>query len=580
MNTNASKGHKLDPGLAKDLFGDEDAQSLCAGCPPIIQDTAAEVIKTFGAAPEAAIAVLLNVAAAALGSRVRLQMRDTRTIAPAFSLIVGHNQFRELVWFDMLQAPLVCRVTGMQLDLYTEGTRKIEQAIKQRCADLDAAVKTDGPNPVLVAQAKLDIARLEAGLHPSVVLNRFSIKGLAEQLAHAFDPAILSVTAGSDPMDDIASLKPAERRELVRVLNLSWEGQPIQLNRGTIPGVISLLWCTPRTNLDRLRYWREFHAGAMPAPVVLLLSPEGPGGGVPNAHMQDWQLLVNTFFDLRCIAKEPRLYTLTAAADKLLSEWTNGFTAKLHSLPPELARHLVWLPQLARRLALLMEVMGNPNGDTISEAAAQAAVGVIRALGRAHFGTLLEVVLPGTTAPADNTDPADKMLDTIRKKQPITRRELRRSFDDQHVGWFNKALAGLMSLGKVRTDEEGLLMACQTGSNAPGSGVEMACGGEGARRSDEDALTGDGASLAAHSLLTIRIDHKPLPPEPPPEDQPPEPPPEDTPPDPPSDDLPPPAPPPDDELPPDPSPPDVDLPPEPPPPDDPLPDLPSGVASN
>jgi hypothetical protein len=210
--------------------------------------------------------------------------------------------------------------------------------------------------------------------------------------------------------------------------------------------------------------------------------------GVPVAHRLDWQTLVNRLFDRRCLSKEPKLYTLTIGAEEVLFQWSNGFTAKLEALPVELARHLVWLPQLTRRLALLMEVMGNPGGETISEAAARAAIGVTKALGRAHIGTLLEIIVPaknGLTDATDRTDKSAEMLSMVLKKGPISRRELRRSFDDQRIGWFDETLQGLMSLGKVRRGEDGLLVASDSGSNSGGSDHEQDGDGETERRGDE-----------------------------------------------------------------------------------------------
>ena len=478
----------LSAGLEARLFGSEHESDIVSHCPAFMKPVASVIIEKYAAPAEAVVGAMLSVTAAALGSRYRVATRTGEQFPASFNLVIAHQSLRNLGWFDLIQCPFIARVNEMQIALHRDGMNAVEREIEKRLADQRASIRTKLPDQRLIDQLKRDIARLQARLRPHVVTDKLSIRMIAELLTRAFDNSILAFTTSTDPLDDLSTLKPIERREVARILNISWGGKPIPLNRGSVPGTVSLLWTTPEGNLARLNSWREFHSGTMPVPILLLSSSEPMKLIRPMEEGTAWAAAVDHLFDVRCTAEEVRTYGFTSGADAYLAAWEEAYLAALDTVPTELAKHLVWLTALAYRVALLNRVTRDGNGNEIEEEDVRAAVAITKRLGAAHLRMLGRFVSPGKGGPTDATDRTDKsadMLAKIRKKGPISRRGLWRTYDAPRAEWYYPALEKLIDAGLVRYDETGALVACKNGGDGGGSGVEMSGKEENETRGDE-----------------------------------------------------------------------------------------------
>lgn len=474
--------------LPAGLFGGGDETNILSHCPEFMRSVATAVIREYAAAPEAVIGAMLAVAAASLGNRFRVATRSGDVLPAAFNTIIAHRSLRHLGWLDLIQCPLVARVTEMQLLLKRDGIQATEHAITKRLADFDAAKKMRQLSQDMIDKLKLDLARMQARLRPHVLTNRLSMKMIGDHFTQAFDHSLLAVTAHTDPLDDLSTLKPAERREIAALLNQSWAGKPILLNKGVIPGTVTLLWSTPQANLGRLSVWREFHEGMMPVPILLLTSDEPMKLIRPMAEGTAWHDAIDDLFDIRCAQKEDAVYSFATAADQHLATWEEAFLAALDTVQSELARHLVWLPQLACRIALLFRITREAEGMEISTEDVQAAIAITEALGAAHLRTLTRFVWrekEGSTDAIDRTDKSAVMLAKIRKRGPISRRGLWRSYDDPRAEWFVPILAKLIHTGLVRHDEKGCLVVCENDGHGGDSGPEQAAERQSEKRDNE-----------------------------------------------------------------------------------------------
>lgn len=229
-----------------------------------------------------------------------------------------------------------------------------------------------------------ELAKLHARLKSDLILNSAVPKQIMEALPRNLDGGVLCTTLGTDPLDDLALLKPQERRQLAHWLNRLWEGQPLS----QLPALkqLSLLWTTKVESLGHLARWREFHAGTTPVPLLVVSSVADrwgePGARIP--HEAQWERLMDDLFDRRCEAEETVLQ-LDEESRQPLWDFELHLRRNLHTMPREFRPHLAWLPGLAPRLALTLHLVERKNGDSISLDTAIRAVKIARFFAGKHL---------------------------------------------------------------------------------------------------------------------------------------------------------------------------------------------------
>lgn len=428
--------------FSKDLFAvTEDPLSLC---PEPIREMVADLVRECSAPESAVVAAAMALIAAVIGPKHKIAVGNRPPVTPGFHVLVAHTALRQLDWFALLQAHFIETVFNMQKAQRQCGGPGLEFQIAQHRKDAEAATKfSPAEAPLVNEQAGLAIASLTVKLKPFIVLNSSVPQAIAGALPQAFDASILCTTMGADPIDDLALLSPQERRHLAVWLNQLWEGQPC----GDSPDMLSLLWNTPYTGLRHLTDWREFHAGALPVPLLLQFSLE-PHSVDPKIKLPGeakWNACIDRLFEHRIMAKET-IYTVDSPA---LTEFEANIAKKLDTVPECFQKHVVWLIGLPPRLALVIHLIEG-GGATIPSSAVDRAVGLVNWFGANHLRAMVSVLpVRASTDAAAGADSEGIMLAKITKKGPVTRRALWRSFNKPKAETFDNTLDALLAHGKV-----------------------------------------------------------------------------------------------------------------------------------
>ena len=439
--------------FSKDFFPIAEEPLLL--CPEPIRAIVSDHVRECSAPANAAAAVAFALAAAVIGPRCKITVGNRPAFTAGLHVLVAHTAIRQLDWFDLLQAHFIGVVLKMQKARQQRGDQVLKGLIDQHRNDAEAARKyCPTEAPMVEEQSELAIVSLTAKLKSSIVLHSAAPLEITAALPQAFDASILCATLGSDPLDDLALLSPQDRRKLAVMLNTLWEGRP----GVEAPSMLSLLWNTPYTSLRHLAQWREFHAGALPVPLLLQFSlcPRSVDPQIKLPGEAEWNACIDRLFELRINAKEAVYYTVEAPA---LTEFEAGITKNLETVPECFQKHVGWLSSLPSRLALVIHVMEG-GGDKIPSCTVDRAVGLAQWFGANHLKTMVSA-LPvrisfDTTA---RPDAEAIMLGKITKKGPITRRGLWRSYNKPRSETFDNTLDALLAHGKVTWNENNELAA-------------------------------------------------------------------------------------------------------------------------
>ena len=413
-----------------------------------------EISALTSANPKTVAAVALATLAAAIGPKAHL-IRGRQRYTPGFNVVVSHRYPRTLPWMDALMAPFLGRVFDLQTNLARRGATSIHEENLRRQRELGQVHRTIGPSPELVAQLEAEIGCSDARLQPFVATSGVAAKQLAGLLPRAFDGGVTVVAAGNDPGSDLLRLKPAERAHIAQLLNRTWNGTPLAFGSEVRAGGINILWAT-REPLAHLVGSRGFDPAFLPVP-TLVFNDESQGAALPEFTSEaQWDATVGHRFDCRCLNREMAL-TLHPDAEAVLADFGKHLAAQ-DSVPAAVRAHVSWLPELAARLAAVYWIVAGHQERVIDAETATAAVEMIRWLGRQHTAVIAAAVAIDSVDSADNQT---KLLAKIRAKAPITRRDLRRTFENQRVQWFDTALDALLDSRKVRYNDEMLLVLGQ-----------------------------------------------------------------------------------------------------------------------
>ena len=441
-----------EPPYLEKLFGLEPA---VRPLPPPVGDLVDEIVELAGAEPTAVAAVAFATLLATVGPRVKLQRARSRH-ALGFNLVVSHQAPRTLPWFDALTAPFVGRVFDLQRSRCHKGAGKLQEAIARQTEELERVMRTVAPDNELVTRLRQELDRAPAHLKPNVASSNVEPKELSQILADCFDGGVTLTGLGNDPGADLLRLKVPARARLAETLNRSWDGTPLVLGRAIHEAHLSLLWQT-REPLNALLGPRGFQPEFVPVPILLLADDSRAQRIETFSCEAGWNHLCGEIFNIRCLNRET-VFTLHAEAEAALGSFTGQIAKNLGAVPVKLRGAVDWLPDLAARLSGLFWILTARKETTIEKLAVVEAIKTTKWLGRRH---LLAAAI--AIAPVDTADSADKkpaLLAKIRSKAPITRRELRRCFDDQHVRWFDEALDALIEGKKVCYDDGQRLVVC------------------------------------------------------------------------------------------------------------------------
>jgi len=366
----------------------------------------------------------------------------------------------------------------MQLVLTDQGVEALQRTIDTRQQAFEEARRSISPDPELLKSAADDIARQKAGLRPALFTDRFAPAHVGKVIDACFDAAVFLADPGADPVESFLELKKGEQRDLVRLLNSSWEGLPLNFGPRVITASLSLLWETQEEMLLPL-FDSASLVGALPPPILWISSPTNRLRAAKHgiASEKQWKHTIDTLFDCRCRHRLGQSL-LSDEAAALFAEFEREIEGGISENGPLLHRHLVWLPGLALRFAVIFSFFNERKDLVIPADAATAAILVVRWLAAEHLRVLLTfdagpVSLGADMSTAtDRNDPAEVMLRKILEKAPVTRRKLWKSYNDPRAVTFQAVLDGLLRDGKVTKDSNGWLVPVESGGSAAVMAVE------------------------------------------------------------------------------------------------------------
>ena len=460
------------------LFAVSDSEAMAA-LPKLFQDVTSELVAAYEVGPKPVVATALAISAAALGGSVTVQVPQFgRHVTPAFNLGLLLLGGRSPGWLNLLRARLFGLIIDMQLVLTDQGVDALQKRINTLQQAFEEARRTISPDPELLRSAADDIARQKAGLRPALFTARFAPADVGKVIDASFDNAVFLADPGADPVETFLELKKGEQRDLVRLLNSSWEGLPLNFGQRVVAASLSLLWESQEEMLLPL-FDSDTLVGALPPPILWISSPTNRLRGAKHgiASERQWKHAIDTLFDCRCRHRlDPSLLSDEAAA--LLGEFEREIEGRISENGPLLHRHLVWLPGLALRVAVIFAFFNERKDLVIPADAATAAVLVVRWLAAEHLRILLTFdaapLSPGAdmSTVTDRSDPAEVMLRKIRQKAPVTRRKLWQSYNDPKALTFQSVLDGLLRDGKVAKDSSERFVPVESGGSAVVMAVE------------------------------------------------------------------------------------------------------------
>ena len=338
------------------------------------------------------------------------------------------------------------------------GQKKINESIERQREELAQVSRTVAPNDELVARLQAGVDRAPSQLKPNVASSSVVPKDLARMLTDSFDGGMTLTALGNDPGADLLRLKAPERAQLAEAISRSWDGMPLMLGNSFCEAHLSLLWQT-RQPLKTVFGKQGFQPDFVPVPTLLFSVTCVAGKRVGKFPGETgWKKLCGEIFDIRRLNRRT-IFTLHAEAEAALADFAKHVATNLASLPSRLRGTADWLPDLAARLAGLFWILAARKETVIEKAFLVEAIKTTKWLGRQHLLAAVEAI--ASIDKADNADKQTGLLAKIRAKGPIKRRELRRSFDNQRVRWFDEALDTLIEEKKVQYDDFGHLTACQ-----------------------------------------------------------------------------------------------------------------------
>jgi hypothetical protein len=413
-------------------------EALLPSCPEVIREAAKNLIDE-GVLAENAVAVLLATAAATLGGSAMGERRHLTTLG--FNIVIAHHAAHSLPLFDAAVAPFVDAALDLQVAACSQGPVALKRQIAARLQDLEAARGAINPPLELIAEAENALARLKARLGPMILTNRVRGKEVGAAVARSFDGAVMLTGIGGDVGSDFLRLKADERAGLAEVLTRSWTGVPLSFGRHTLSGAVTALWqtrCPVKTLVGRHGFAPEFLS-----PPLLYLDDDSTASPPVSPP---WRACIDLLFNYRC-RQVAAVYRPSDPAESALQ----AYEAEIACVPANMRQHAWWLPGLALRLAALFAILESRSEAVIDEAMARRAITITRLLGRQHLATVAQVLVP---ADADIADRKRIMHEKILVRQPLSRRELWRSYDQPKAEWFVAALEALLCDKKVIFDEQ------------------------------------------------------------------------------------------------------------------------------
>ncbi|MDR3405872.1 MAG: hypothetical protein P4L99_25530 [Chthoniobacter sp.] len=308
-----------------------------------------------------------------------------------------------------------------------------------------------------------DLRLLEYRLRPEILVEWVDAIELLDAHVVSFDSALVNLSLGGETLRSLGKVSTRELLLISRFFNASWLGhQTADRNQARAPQ-ISNLWVVDRETLIRAVTSEIKDLGVLNTFLLIEVdslsidsTPQLADGAV-----EAWFRLLNHEFLHRKKAGE-ETHHLTDEATAAYEEFLNQAEHDWSALDPEMQPFAACWPQLALKLALLLHVgahdpappghvtaTGEPAPPTpvpklIELESIKAAIQLTKALAARHCALMRKLVKEKSKVPDADVE---RMVTKIREKQPITRRNLFRTYPRQSQAIHNPVLARALELG-------------------------------------------------------------------------------------------------------------------------------------
>ncbi len=423
--------------------------------------------------PSAALISCLQVLAAANGAAQQLQYGPACLTSP-FNIIFCVSDGMSGNIFEHLASPLL-KASRRGTERHHAISRKILEEEERKLRKLEAMpVGLVGrPAPYELDQHILNNQQL---LRPVISAYSSSAKRLTGLLDHSFDRCVVSLgnQPGAVALD--APGAKANLNDLGEMLWLSWKGLELPNSSGIpCPGVVHLCWQMTPKNLAALMYARRSPWKKCCPPLLIAyhgsnanhLAPlEEPIFGVWSRH-------VEALHSIRCKTMMPLVWSLSPASAHRLHAYRCEFEKVAH--PSESTAQQI-LPEITLKLALLLSILDvftqedKPDEFVVSDSTMEKACKIALWLSQEHSrfcDSLRDAVNAiggelehGGVDSIDDAEVDDAILDCVKRKGPLSRRDICRSFHQLSYRTRDRALDRLLKKKSVTECPSGLLHSC------------------------------------------------------------------------------------------------------------------------
>lgn len=350
---------------------------------------------------------------------------------------------------DVRDACVISKESAAQIAAYEAPFHRREAAEKQK-------------------RLQAELRLLEYRLRPEILVEWVDAIELMDAHVVSFDSALVNLSLGGETLKSLGKISTRELLLISRFFNASWLGhQTADRNQARAPQ-ISNVWVVDRETLNRAVTSEIKDLGVLNTFLLIevdslsMNSKPQPTDGAVDA----WFRILNHEFLHRKKGGE-ETHHLTGEATAFYEEFLNQAEHDWSALDPEMQPFAASWPQLALKLALLLHVGAHdpvppghvtatgepappiPVPQPIELESIKAAIQLTKALAARHCALLRSFTKEQSTIPDADIE---RMVAKIRQKEPITRRNLFRSYARQSQELHNPVLARVLELGLACED--------------------------------------------------------------------------------------------------------------------------------
>jgi hypothetical protein len=443
------------PQETKSTFTKADMLEVLKTLPHEVRQLAGKAPDHWGISMQCLAATALAHMAAAVGRFHCVVTAGCHKAAPFNLIVTGSEQVNQGRWIEALGQPWLESAQRIE-DMQHRPTKRESVAHND-----DFAAHRPGE---CFAEAAL---RVQKRTSQTLTKIHGALPGrLKSMMGNALDRSLACLNGPFDPVRELFLASRNATSEMASLLMASWNQVPLPADDGReVQGSVTILWrSTPRQVRRFLQSTAWLNA---PAP-VLLLREDGTPKQFPEVNTPEfaaWDTMLTELFHQRLRPPPPVCWCLESKACRLLESFGRELGARSVSSAAA-GGSITWMQDLAVSLAIVLmcaESASRNGGGEIPPAKVQGAILLTRWLIELHLGAWMEIQKEPCTDITDDADNPDivaieeDILDAIRRKGPLSRRELSRSMHQLDARTRNKVLERLLRSEQIHENGDGRL---------------------------------------------------------------------------------------------------------------------------